>query len=415
MKWKNRSDFWDQYEFKDVVDAIWKNYAVKAEEQRLLLNQIDDSKSILTVPYKIKLLWKKLKWSIRDAKFNEPVILGSANKTLECISTFGDNVFLGVSELLHGTEEDYIETPFDVKVKAPTNKIELARKDGAPINWLDIAPYVKNDTIEFWAPEYFIHNDLILTRFAPIVGLDKPTIYELDEYSELFYYMIKALWFLLVNGPSLFNIKVGLYIFFNLPIPLRKNGTVEIAERGNVRVSYEDGYHEEWHFNEQTPITCKVGDKVERFQFLVDGPELSDYINDPGWWEKYHYDLGWDGIERHSKMFTAIPEEIFQAGVKRDMTVLAQFLNKVVPEYVNHALALISVWDNEKADFLKDLKDFEWDEINLQTSIGFEEKWPKINGEHKVNGSLKADNLGDSLKIQVLENSSVISEPWRIY
>ncbi|MFW5895106.1 MAG: hypothetical protein ACOCT9_00025 [archaeon] len=273
-----------------------------------------------------------------------------------------------------------------------------------------------NGILELWAKEYYIHNQMVLDLYGELVGLTK-TIYDINFYSEMYFNMVKALWFILVNGPTIKNIKIGLYIFFNLPISLREKAEIEIWEKGHVKLSTG----EEWEFNEDVPLIEGYhddddnwieiegeGDTVPRFTFLVDGPEMMDYLSHPEWWKEYDYFTSSIDIEKYCTTYIKVPGKSFD-DKRRDLTVLGDFLVRAVPDFVKFALSLRTNLDDERYDDI-DYGDLEDGALMKSINVPLIDQWAKFYenpfyGEktrtYQYDGSIKFDNFGDVLKITI--------------
>lgn len=507
MSWENRSDFWDEYNYKEIVDILWKNYEEHTKEKEQFIEQIDDSKSILTTPYTIDLKWKKLKFeAIRND--SEEII------DMNLLTNFGEDVLIEIPEKTEGGKDNILTLEYEpftliddsgqevdlwLKVNKPigglnynqdTIKIDvddavdkiLAKpikdNDGNIVNdlvvgktltesdintiksqgikritvkfkntirfmkdkfneidysWLE--PYLNNDVLEIWVPEYKIHNKLILEMLGPLVGLTK-TIFDLNYYSRMYFNMVKALWFVLVNGPTIRNLKIGVYLFFNLPIALKEPSIIEIWEPGHVKL--ESG--EEWTFSKEINLIDGYydkdgnwqeingeGDYVPRFTFLVDGPQMLDYINHPKWWEENHYYANGITIEKYSTTYIEVSGQVFEDQT-RNLTVLGDFLKRTVPKFVMFALILHTDLDEGEYGGIDEV-DITDSTLNNGTNINLDiplsdvrpqfRATPLYGDEErtfKFDGEIKYDNFGDSLKIKIVDSDgNVLEEPWRIY
>lgn len=278
--WKGYPDYWSEFELKDIVETIWKNYDNKISDLRNLLSQIDDSKSILTLPHKIKRTWLRLRWT--------------ANAMVTTYT--GGGRLLAIPRLV---DDHYNEVNLDFGVDPAKNEIALKTTDPDLL-----APYKEIDeqghwSISLWAPVYYLHNSAINDFFAPLLGMDEledsyARSYGVQPWSETYYRIVKGLWYVFVNGPTVENIRIGLFILFNIPFALRAGIVVEkIEDIGNgisvLEIKTDDGteLNDRWEFSNNFYCPFNVGDHIEAYTPLVEGGvELFDYINDPNWWQK---------------------------------------------------------------------------------------------------------------------------------
>jgi len=348
MSWDILSDFWDDYEYKDVVNTIWNNYEDLKEEQMELLKQIDNSKSIQTVPYDIKRKWKKIIWEVKDGEF---VLQNDLEETItRVIVKRKGQYFLQTEDyqpLILTNEEGE-----EIKYKIDTVDIPFEEKEYNPLVFRDIQgnkltpedfdEYIENGRLITWAKEYYIHNNLVYKRYGELLGLNK-SIYDLDVYSKRYYNIVRGMWYVYVNGPTIQNLKIGTYLLLDLPIVLNDNVRIEEWYSGWIKL--DDGT--EWYFNKNfrnNPNYFK-GMSVPKYTFLVDALEIKDYKSHPGWWEDYYYFNNGEDIEKFSTVFFHLKGASFFNRM-RDMTVLRTFLDRLLPQFVNLILFVDTTFDD---------------------------------------------------------------------
>jgi hypothetical protein len=437
------SDFWDDYNYKEMIESIWENYEEFVAEEENLLEQIDDSKSILSLPYEFELRWKKLKWKVvEDLDGTKLDLLTNFdNEILTNVKVKEDDEYFLLDEdynpvKIYDDDDNKIE--YEIKVidrpfkdeETPYNPIEFRKKSNKeliPVNKL--GDYFKDGFLQLWAKRYYIHNRLVLELYGELTELNK-TIYDLNYYSKMYFNMVKAMWYILVNGPTIKNLKIGIFLFFNLPIILKEASTIEIWEEGHIKLSSG----EEWVFGEEltliegyydednnyVPITGE-GQEIPRFVFLVEGIEIKDYLTHPEWWVDYDYFGGAIDIEKYSTSFISIDSNSFGT-MTRDLTILGDFLERVVPQYVKLILALMIDLDNYP----------EVDEIgveddsNLSANTYLYDKRPEYNDTTRhlngllyngftYNGEIRYDNLDDNLKITIEEDGTPLDRYIMVY
>ncbi|MFW6025668.1 MAG: hypothetical protein ACOCRX_04935 [Candidatus Woesearchaeota archaeon] len=441
MSWKNLSDYWDDYEYKNIIESIWNNYEENQKEKLYLLSQINDSKSIITAPYSFKKKWKKLKWKkegeifklltnfINETIVNIPIKLEDGSYNLR---TKENKPFIIKDE--NGNELNY-----SLEIDVPQNNIQISGID--PIF---LEKYITNNSLEVWVKEYYIHNEYILKTYAPLVELDE-TIYGINKYSKMYFNIIKAMWFVSVTGPTILNIKIGLYLIYNLPITLQENSKLEIFNKNHIKLdtgeewnldgklelakkypkenpywkigefeidenieemyyidNSEKGNIEEQEEKEKYDIIKKEekeiirstkleeGMTVPQFTFLVDGPQLIDYLNNPKWLKEQYYFKDAIEIEKYCSTYVEIPSE----REEKNLDIIVKFLNKIVPQYIKFNIIL--------RDQLLDTFNAQ-DELIIRSKTYLIEEKPKIDGKFKFDGNIKYDNFGDDLTISIYE------------
>lgn len=110
---------------------------------------------------------------------------------------------------------------------------------------------------------------------------------------------VRGIWYAYLNGPTLFNLRVGAQILLGLPFA-EEAGTIEEirtdfsprsgrilvrdAERTEIVRSYSFPRSLDIEINPATGVAYTVGDDVRQFAPLVKGVEVIDYVSDPTWY-----------------------------------------------------------------------------------------------------------------------------------
>jgi len=352
------SDYWDTYDYKGVIETIWGNYDDLAEEQKAAIEAVNKSKSIKTVPYEIKKKWKRIKFKVIDGEFHLLTEFDDVVTSIEVLSDNGYNIFdkdlnpLSIKNS-YGYDMEYKITITEKPFKELNNPIEFRGVDNVPLTPENFEEYIEDDVLEVWVEDYYVHNRLVYETFGELVGLNKG-IFGLNKYSRKYYNMAVAMWYVLVNGPTIKNIKTGLYLFYNLPMTLAQEATIEIWEPGHVKLSTGD----EWYYKDdfklidyytdsdynKIPVNG-VGDTVPPFNFLVQGVEVKDYLTHPNWWEPMDYFDGDIDIEKHSTAFIEISGRAF-GNQTRNLSILYDFLTRISPQFMTFELFLVTNTDD---------------------------------------------------------------------
>jgi hypothetical protein len=353
-------DYWDKYHYKEVIETIWGSYDDLGEEQRAAIEAVNQSKSIKTVPYEIKKKWKKIKFKIIDGEFH---LLTNFEDVITTINVFNDGYNIFNKDLnplkitnTYGMEKDYkisiLDKPFNGG--KPYNPIEFRDMNNQPLDISYFNDYIEDDVMEIWVENYYVHNPLVYETFGELVGLNKG-VFGLNKYSRKYYNMTVAMWYVLVNGPTIENIKIGIYLFYNLPLTLAHEATIELWEPGRVKLSTGD----EWYYKDdftlienyidedynEIPVNG-VGDTIPPFNFLVKGIEVKDYMSHPGWWKPMDYFDGDLDIEKYSTAFIEISGKAF-GNQTRNLSILYDFLVRITPQYVHFELFLVTNGDDD--------------------------------------------------------------------
>lgn len=241
---------------------------------------------------------------------------------------------------------DDTDEPIDyyVHVIVPQNEaIIMNTKTNTPIKPKYLSKYTSGgDVIEFWAPKYKVHNSLIIDTMAEIVELNK-TIFGINKYSELYLSVIKALWYVLVQGPTMENIKIALCILLNLPMTLEEKTVIKEISYDRDSVVTENGF--EWHFNKgfnvvhpDTGSLLKEGDViVGKYKPLVDEVGIMDYIDNPRWWDDAGFFIDEVDVEKYNTAYIGFTDQAF-FNETIDLRTIDMFLRKILSSHVNLGL-----------------------------------------------------------------------------
>jgi len=360
MSFDKLGDYWDTYDYKEVIETIWGSYEDLAEEQKVAIEAVNYSKSIKTVPYEIKKKWKKIKFKIIDGQFH---LMTDFEDVLTSIEVFEDNNYNVFDNNLkplklenqYGFEMEYKITVTDKPFNGeePYNPIEFRDLNNNPLEVDIFNGYIEDDVLEIWVENYYVHNPLVYETFGELVGLNKG-VFGLNKYSRKYYNMTVAMWYVLVNGPTIENIKMGLYLFYDLPMTMAQESTIEVWEPGHVKLSTG----EEWYYKpdfkliehyededyNKIPVNG-VGDKVPPFNFLVQGIEVKDYLTHPGWWKPMNYFDSDIDIEKNSTAFIEVTGRAF-GNQSRNLSILYDFLTRISPQYMTFELFLVTNTDD---------------------------------------------------------------------
>lgn len=347
QQWDGYPDYWSDFEMREVIETIWENYHDKIQDLESFLNQIDDSKSVLTLPYRLKRTWLRLKWDMNTkvSPFTEQALL------LEIPTLVDDN---------------YEEVDLPFRVDTATNSVILEADDEA------LEPYREVDedgrwSVKLWAPVYYVHNPITNTFFAPLLGIDileatYAEAYGIQPWTEVYHRIVKGLWYVFTNGPTIENIRIGLFILFNIPFALRA-GTVVLKTEDTgegisvIEIETNDGtsLNDRWEFTSNFHSPFNVGDKVDAYTPLVDGGvEIVDYLNDPDWWRTLPEGTTKEKIDVIEKFCTCLikidgvsffREQLLGGEVTESIPELYQtFTERILPTFVKALIILYQVW-----------------------------------------------------------------------
>lgn len=139
----------------------------------------------------------------------------------------------------------------------------------------------------YWAKRTQINEESPWNNFGFLMD-----IYE--KNSRAYLRIVQGLWYAFWTGPRPENLRRALYLLFGLPVAL-EDATVTAVSSIEIVTTTDDGINRPFPVpTGLTPIVV-VGQRVDRFQPLVDGILVFDKINSPGFIKD---EVGRAGIQR---------------------------------------------------------------------------------------------------------------------
>jgi len=176
---------------------------------------------------------------------------------------------------------------------------------------------------------------------------------------------VRGLWYAITNGPTIFNIRLGLQIFLGLPfaeergVILRVDDSFTEEENGLVldRLLVEEvdeydsptGRRHMYFYpkvigletNPATDATYKIGDILEQWAPISKGVEVEDYVKDPLWWTRTLSGLE---ILKFFVFKISIDGDVFNSD---DVALALNFINKIKPAYTRVLTAAVRTLDED--------------------------------------------------------------------
>lgn len=140
---------------------------------------------------------------------------------------------------------------------------------------------------EMWAKRTFVDDETPFNMFGFLMD-----IYATN--SPLYRQVVQGLWFAFWSGPKPENVRRSLYLLFGLPVGQEDAVVISVSPTQIVTLS-EDKVSRVFEVPSGLVPIVAVGDIIEKFQPLVDGIDVKDKINSPGFIEN---DIGRAGIQR---------------------------------------------------------------------------------------------------------------------
>jgi len=196
-----------------------------------------------------------------------------------------------------------------------------------------------------WAEYTYIDNNpLIEDNFGLAVEF---TVDQLEQLPSNVDYLsaVRGLFYAFYNGPTLYNLRVGVQILLGLPF-VEEPGTIEeirtdfssnngrilIRDTANTEIvrSYSFPRDLALETNPATGATYAVGDVVEQFAPLVEGTDIIDWITDPTWFEGMLSQGIFFEVEKFHQFVVQVDEAAFNLAA---LLFVQNFILKIKPTY----------------------------------------------------------------------------------
>lgn len=138
-----------------------------------------------------------------------------------------------------------------------------------------------------WAKRTLIDDEAPWNNFGFLMD-----IYE--KNSRAYLRIVQGLWYAFWTGPRPENLRRALYLLFGLPVAL-EDATVTAVSSTEIQTTSDDGIDRVFLVPAGLSPIVTVGQRVTRFQPLVDGISVFDKINFPGFIKD---EIGRAGIQR---------------------------------------------------------------------------------------------------------------------
>ena len=137
-----------------------------------------------------------------------------------------------------------------------------------------VISFLSQPPASMWAPDTMFNQETPYNNYGYLLGI-------YDQNSKGYLKAIKGLWYAFWNGPRPENIKRSLYLLFGLPTASLA-GTIANISITQIFLTYDDGTEEVFDIPSGLSPIVKIGQIVTRFEPLVNGIQVFDKINYPG-------------------------------------------------------------------------------------------------------------------------------------
>ncbi len=248
--------------------------------------------------------------------------------------------------------------------------------------------------IRLWAEYTYLDNNLtIQNNFGEVVGLHVDQLPSNTDYLSA----VSGLLYAYTNGPTVRNLRIGTQILLGLPFAeedgvieeirkdlLTSQGRILIRDTNNPEIvrSYTFPKVLDLETNPKTGEEYKVGDTVVRFDPLVKGGEVLDYVKDPTWFQGILNQGVFYEVQKYHTFAIRVDGRAFSLN---SLLFVRDFILKIKPTYTypKFIVELIA-------------SDIEGDEISVNDTV-------LMNGTLSLDDTVCAGRLGSSF---------IFDEPW---
>lgn len=214
-----------------------------------------------------------------------------------------------------------------------------------PSVWVDADGQPELPPDRLWAETTYLDNRPTIEAQYGI-----PMGFTLDDYAKLpgnldYVSIVRGLWFSSLNGPAVYNLRVGAQILLGLPFA-EEAGVIEEIDTEfsvtqgrllvrdlappNIVRSYTYPKTLELELHPGTGAAYTVGDQVAQFAPLVSGVEVLDYIKDPEWWVPYQQQGAMFEVEKFFRFLVRVDSSAFNLAT---LLFVKSFVSRVKPAY----------------------------------------------------------------------------------
>jgi len=156
---------------------------------------------------------------------------------------------------------------------------------------------------------------------------------------------VRGLWYTLINGPTMFNLRAGTQILLGLPFAeeagtiteLRTDysptqGRILVQDKANTAIvrAYTFPKALDLEVNPATGAPYAEGDEVAQFAPMVEGAVVLDYLKDPAWFQGILNQGMFFEVEKFHKFIVRVDSEAFNLSA---LLFVQNFIRRVKPTY----------------------------------------------------------------------------------
>lgn len=199
--------------------------------------------------------------------------------------------------------------------------------------------------VRMWAETTYLDNSpAIESNFGIPADLTAEQLSDLGTDAD-YLSSVRGLWYTLINGPTMFNLRAGTQILLGLPFA-EENGTITeirtdfsptqgrvlVQDLANAAIVRSYSFPKLLHMevNPSTGLPYAEGDSVVQFAPLVSGAEVIDYVKDPAWFSGIINQGVFFEVEKFHKFLVRVDSKAFNLSA---LLFVQNFVRRVKPTY----------------------------------------------------------------------------------
>jgi hypothetical protein len=263
------SSFWSRlFKDKEVIEHLYSANDQLMGQLYLELLETLLTNSINTVPVFSKEFWKLVTFSSADLVMVGPEYRYPIESNIKEIRFFYNKIF-GATSILESEHDfridgQYIyftQNIFDDMIFPGFAK---RRSGGTTI-------------ISMWAPEALVDKEYIYEHFGRMLYVYQPS-------SEDYKAFIRGVWFYYMNGPTISRITSALHIISGYPVA-SEDGEIVLSIKHIAPLYYIKTTSDVYEVSDKANVIVQVGDVLKAFQYFTDSYLVTDYIDNPHWFD----------------------------------------------------------------------------------------------------------------------------------
>lgn len=219
-----------------------------------------------------------------------------------------------------------------------------------------------NPPVRLWAETTYLDNrPTIESNFGLPAELTVDQLTEIGTDTD-YLSAVRGLWYTLINGPTMFNLRAGTQILLGLPFAEEAGYITEIRTdfsptQGRVLVrdaaneaivrSYSFPKVLDFEVNPATGAPYVEGDFVRQFAPIITGAEVLDYVKRPDWFQGILNQGIFFEVEKFHKFIVRVDSDAFNLSA---LLFVQTFIKRVKPTYTSPMFVVTAKLDDTEVD-----------------------------------------------------------------